>query len=83
MVGTVYKIENHCLDCTSQGLHCVGSTCDYRNVVVYYCDRCGAEIPFDEVSEEHSEDLCSACHEWENREEDEDEQRISKSPQSL
>ena len=34
------RIENECVDC---GLPCLGSTCPYRNVVRYYCDKCGEE----------------------------------------
>lgn len=32
-------IENECVDC---GLPCI-DTCPYKNVVRYYCDKCGEE----------------------------------------
>lgn len=48
------RIENHCVGCTDLGLHCLGSGCSNRNVVVYVCDRCGAELDDDE-------ELCERC----------------------
>ena len=34
------KIENHCVECTSYGLHCIGESCEKRRVKVSYCDSC-------------------------------------------
>lgn len=48
-------IENHCVSC---GLPCLGNTCPYRRVKVYYCDICGnenAEYTID------GEDYCEEC----------------------
>lgn len=52
------KIENECTGCQDIGLHCLGGTCKYRNVVRFYCDQCGEEETlyyFDE------EELCADC----------------------
>lgn len=37
------QIENECVDCTSVGLSCRGSSCPNRNVVRFYCDKCKEE----------------------------------------
>ena len=34
------KYENHCCDCAVPAYPCVGSSCPYMNVPVYYCDYC-------------------------------------------
>ena len=51
-------IEDHCVDC---GLPCLGNACPKRNVEVCYCDKCGEEIPCDEVDEVDGEELCEGC----------------------
>lgn len=56
------KIENHCVDCTSQGLRCMGSACENRKVNVFYCDICKKEIPSDEVIFfDNDIHLCEEC----------------------
>lgn len=52
--------ENHCVGCTSIGLHCLGSSCPNRNVLVYYCDRCKDEIDGD-IYDVDGEELCEDC----------------------
>ena len=32
--------ENHCCDCAVPSYPCLGSSCPYINVPVYYCDIC-------------------------------------------
>lgn len=49
------KNENECVDC---GLPCLGSGCPNRNVVRYYCDRCGCE---DTLYYYDDEELCKEC----------------------
>ncbi len=49
------KIENHCVDC---GLPCLGTSCVYYNVLVYYCDYCKTEVAEYRMG---SEDLCKDC----------------------
>lgn len=49
------KIENHCVDC---GLPCLGSSCSYRNVRVFYCDACGDEGAIYRID---GEDYCEEC----------------------
>lgn len=50
------KIENHCVDCR---LPCLGISCPYRNVKVYYCDgeNCDNEADY-QIDEEH---FCESC----------------------
>lgn len=50
------KIENHCVDC---GQPCIGGACRYKDVPVYYCDKCNEEL--DDVYEVDGEDLCESC----------------------
>jgi formylmethanofuran dehydrogenase subunit E len=52
------RIENHCVDC---GIHCLGSICPRRRVEVHYCDKCGEELPDDEIYEADDEELCEEC----------------------
>lgn len=59
----MYKIENYCLDCNANGLHCIGDACGNKKVRVYYCDRCGEEIENNEVYDSDYEDLCEDCYE--------------------
>lgn len=49
------KIENHCVDC---GLPCIGNSCPYCNVSVYYCDDCGNKKAKYNIDED---DLCESC----------------------
>ncbi len=53
------KIENGCVGCTDIGLYCLGTSCPNRNVVRFYCDKCGEETTLyycDDGSE-----LCANC----------------------
>lgn len=38
------KHENHCCDCAVPGYPCMGKSCPYINVQVYYCDQCDEDI---------------------------------------
>lgn len=51
------KIENHCVGCPPE-IGCFGSSCPNRNVVVYYCDRCGKEA---KLYYYDSEQICEDC----------------------
>ena len=51
------KVENHCVDC---GKPCLGSSCPYSSVKVYYCDECKTEIT-DDVYNVDGDDLCEDC----------------------
>lgn len=73
------KHENHCVGCPD-GIPCLGSSCPYISVTVYYCDRCGydnAEYEYDD------EDICEEClkkqivHEWEFKTKDEKRKLLS------
>lgn len=48
-------IENHCVDC---GLPCIGDSCPYRNVLVYYCDDCGCDRAKYYID---GNDICEDC----------------------
>ena len=52
--------EDMCVECSTSGLRCLGSSCPNRNVPVYYCDDCGDEIEGD-VYEVDGEELCEDC----------------------
>lgn len=49
------KIENECVSC---GLPCLGSSCPYREVIRFYCDRCGEEKTLYHYEDE---ELCKDC----------------------
>lgn len=55
------RIEDHCVGCTDLGMHCLGFACRNRNVEVHYCDKCGAELPDDEIYDVDGEELCEDC----------------------
>ena len=55
------KIENHCVDCKSAGLRCIGSSCPNRSVEVLVCDRCGEEIDPRDAYEVDGETICYEC----------------------
>ena len=52
------KIEDHCVGCPA-GMGCYGSSCSMRNVEVYYCDKCGAELY--EIYRVDDLELCENC----------------------
>lgn len=52
------KIETECVGCTSVGLYCLGNACPNRNVVRFYCDRCGDETVLYKYDDE---ELCQEC----------------------
>lgn len=52
------RIENHCVACDAP---CLGSGCPNRNVKVCYCDKCNAELPYDEIYDVDGEELCEDC----------------------
>ena len=37
------KRENHCCSCAVPGYPCLGGSCPYVNVSVYYCDDCDSD----------------------------------------
>ena len=51
------KIEDECVGCHSE-LGCLGNSCPYRNVVRFYCDRCGDETTLYEYDDE---EICKDC----------------------
>jgi hypothetical protein len=51
------KIENECVGCPPE-IGCFGISCPNRNVVRFYCDRCGAEGTLYHYD---SEELCQEC----------------------
>lgn len=48
-------IENHCVDC---GLPCLGKSCPYIDVLVYYCDDCGEDGATYRID---GNDCCEEC----------------------
>jgi hypothetical protein len=55
------RYEDHCCGCATDSYPCQGSSCPNRNVKVTYCDKCGAELPDDEIYEVDGDDLCEDC----------------------
>lgn len=51
------KIENECVCCPSE-LGCLGNSCSNKNVVRFYCDRCGNETTLYDFG---GEELCQHC----------------------
>lgn len=49
------QVENDCVDC---GLPCLGYGCPYRNVLHFYCDKCGDEA---ELYHYDGKELCLNC----------------------
>lgn len=52
------RIEDECVGCTSIGLYCLGNSCPNRNVIRYYCDRCGCE---EKLYYYNGLELCQEC----------------------
>lgn len=52
------KIEDECVGCDSMGLNCLGNACRYKNVVRFYCDRCGEETKLYYYDDK---ELCAEC----------------------
>ena len=56
------RIEDECFGCSTESYPCIGSSCNLKNVVHYYCDICGYDIdPQDGVFEVDGKDLCIEC----------------------
>ena len=54
------KIVNECVGCPPE-IGCFGSLCPKRNVVHYYCDRCGKEVEEEKLYEHYEEEICEEC----------------------
>lgn len=52
------KYENMCCDCAVPAYPCVGESCPFLHVPVYYCDICGSEDSVYEIDEQH---YCKQC----------------------
>ena len=52
------KVENECVNCQDVGLHCLGGTCKYRNVIRFYCDQCKEETT---LYHYENKELCKDC----------------------
>lgn len=55
------RTENDCVGPCPQG--CMGSACRYRNVLHFYCDKCGGEVDEDELYEDSvaGGHICKDC----------------------
>lgn len=51
------KIENECVGCPPE-LGCFGNSCPMRNVIRFYCDRCGEE---DKLYNYYGYEVCADC----------------------
>lgn len=52
------RVVNECVGCTDIGLHCIGDSCPKRNVVRFYCDKCGNETT---LYDYYGDELCADC----------------------
>lgn len=53
------KYENQCCGCATDGYPCIGESCPYVKVPVYYCDNCKEESAHAyEIDGEH---YCEEC----------------------
>lgn len=52
------KHENECVGCVDLGLPCMGAGCPNRDVMRFYCDRCGGE---DTLYHYDGMQLCEGC----------------------
>ncbi len=56
--------ENHCVECRSVGLRCLGDSCPNRHIAVTVCDSCGDYIDIDKpYKTDDGEELCERCYE--------------------
>lgn len=57
------RYENHCCDCAVPGYPCIGDSCPYVNVPVYYCDICDNDThaEYDIEGEHYCEIHAKAC----------------------
>ena len=51
------RILDECVGCPPE-IGCFGSSCPYKNVVRFYCDRCGEE---NKLYHYNGEELCEDC----------------------
>ena len=51
------SVENECVGCPPE-MGCLGRSCPYRNVVHYYCDKCGKES---KLRHYDGSELCEEC----------------------
>lgn len=51
------KVEDECVSCPIE-MGCLGNSCQYKNIIRFYCDKCG-----DETTLYHYDDkeLCAEC----------------------
>ena len=52
------KYEDYCVGCPPE-LGCLGKYCKYRDVPVWFCDKCEEET--DELFEYEGQELCKEC----------------------
>lgn len=55
------EVKDECIGCASTGIPCFGNSCPNRNVVHYYCDRCGDEFESNELYQYEGEEVCGDC----------------------
>lgn len=51
------RIEDECVGCPPE-IGCFGNSCPYKNVVRFYCDRCGEE---EKLYDYYGEEICLDC----------------------
>ena len=51
------RVENNCVNCPPE-MGCLGMSCPCRNVVYFYCDRCGNDTT---LYHYNGEEICGNC----------------------
>lgn len=51
------KVEDECVSCPIE-MECLGNACRYKNVVRFYCDKCGEETTLYRYDDK---ELCAEC----------------------
>lgn len=57
----MFRYEDRCCNCATEGYPCMGRSCPNVDVPVYYCDVCHGELDPDDMYEANGKDLCPDC----------------------
>ena len=52
--------EDECVGCPAE-MGCLGSTCIYRNVPHYFCDKCKDEVYYEDLYYYDGKEICEDC----------------------
>lgn len=55
------EVTDECVGCTSMGLPCMGSSCTFKHVTRFYCDKCKEEFEPEKLYQYGAEEVCEQC----------------------